>query len=307
MSFHNADALEQHNWIGGGLDAYIYRVTPTIVVKTVRRDRTPEEKAAEHPFLKEISFYKRLNACRDQCPNIVECNRPRFYERQERETGINGFYGRLIRVKEFEDPALIARWIQQITSALENFNLKLTDFGRATTIGQPLEGTLPPRARPILAGPLKGTYGLCSARTEQFAVGTLLYFMVYGHEPYDDIILSAAEWDRRFWEMEFPELSRNKVFDGLISACWHNVYPTMALLAYDFKRKTKDMIGNTEYIFIDSVKETKTCEALIRKGLLGPELALRFQPAWRRYLHAIVKRSMFIWQYFVQRRFWIWS
>ncbi|KAJ5378191.1 protein kinase domain protein [Penicillium cataractarum] len=186
MSFHYADALEEHNWIGGGLDAYIYRVTPTIVVK----------------------------------------NR---------------------------------------------------------------------------------TYGLCSARTEQFAVGTLLYFMVYGHEPYDDIILSAAEWDRRFWEMEFPELNRNEVFDGLVSACWHNVYPTMALLAYDFKRKTEDMIWNAEYIFVDSAKETKTCEALVRKGLLGPELALRFQPAWRRYLHVIVKRGMFIWQCFLQKRFWIWS
>ena len=107
--------------------------------------------------------------------------------------------------------------------------------------------------------------------------------------------------------MEFPELNRNEVFDGLISACWYNVYPTMALLAYDFKRKTKDMIWNAEYIFIDSAKETKTCEALVRKGLLGPELALRFQPAWRRYLHAIVKRSMLIWQCFLQRRFWIWS
>ncbi|KAJ5971970.1 uncharacterized protein N7479_001888 [Penicillium vulpinum] len=266
MDFHYTDALEKHNWIGGGLDAYIYHVTPTIVVKTVRCDRTPEEKAAEHPFLKEIAFYKRLNECQDRCLNIVECLlmlpdylflsycthkaiAPRFYECQERETGTNGFHGRLIRAKEYEDPTLIARWIQQLTSALDyvekmgfchndlhasnclldsNFNLKLTDFGRATTIGQPLEGTLPPRAQPILAGPLKGTYGLCSARTEQFAVGTLLYFMVYGYEPYDDIILSAAEWDRRFGEMEFPELTRNVVFDGLISACWHNVYPTMA-------------------------------------------------------------------------------
>lgn len=60
MGFHYADALEEHNWVGGGLDAYIYYVTPTIVVKTVRRDRTPEEKAAEHPFLKEIAFYRRL-------------------------------------------------------------------------------------------------------------------------------------------------------------------------------------------------------------------------------------------------------
>ena len=344
MSFHYAKALEQHNWVGGGLDAYIYHVTPTIVVKTVRQDRTPEEKALEHPFRKEIEFFKRLKS-QDRCPDIVECFlmlpdylflsycshkalAPRFYERQEREKGTGGLHGRLIRVKEYEDHALIARWIQQLASALEfvekigfchndlhasnclldsNFNLKLADFGRATTIGQYLEGTLPPRAMPILAGPLEGTYGLCSARTEQFAVGTLLYFMVYGHEPYDDVILSAAEWDRRFGNMEFPELTRNEVFDGLISACWYNVYPTMALLSYDFKRKTKDMTGNTEYISIDSANETKTCEALIRRGLLGPELALRFQPAWRRCLHVIVNRGMFIWRYFLQSRFWVWS
>ncbi|EPS33546.1 hypothetical protein PDE_08508 [Penicillium oxalicum 114-2] len=37
----------------------------------------------------------------------------------------------------------------------------------------------------------------------------------------------------------------------------------MALLAYDFKRKATDIISNAEYIFIDSAKETKTCEALI--------------------------------------------
>lgn len=63
MAFYYADALEEHSWVGGGLDAYIYiyRVTPTIVVKTVRRDRTPEEKAAGHPFLKEIVFYKRTS------------------------------------------------------------------------------------------------------------------------------------------------------------------------------------------------------------------------------------------------------
>lgn len=41
--------------------------------------------------------------------------------------------------------------------------------------------------------------------------------MVYGHEPYDDMILSAAEWDRRSREMEFLALNRNKVFDSLIS------------------------------------------------------------------------------------------
>lgn len=67
------------------------------------------------------------------------------------------------------------------------------------------------------------------------------------------------------------------------------------------------MIRNAEYILIDSENEIKTYEAFVRRGLLGPELALGFQPAWRRYLYAIVKRSMFIWQNFLQRRFWTWS
>ncbi|KAK9860165.1 hypothetical protein MYU51_010503 [Penicillium brevicompactum] len=246
MDFHYADTLEKHNWVGGELDAYIYHVTPTIVVKTVRCDRAPEQVEAEHPFIKEIAFFKRLNEYQDRYLNIVECFlmlpdhlflsycthksiSPCFYERQERE---------------------------------KNLNLKLTDFGRATTIGQFLEGTLPPRAQPLRAGPLQGTYGLCSARTEQFALGALLYFMVYGHEPYDDVILSGGEWDRRFGQMEFPELDRNEIFDGLISACWYNVYPTMALLTYDFKRKTKDIASNAEHMHIDIKKETENCEAL---------------------------------------------
>lgn len=136
MKFHYGTTLEKHNWVGGGLDAYIYHATPTIVVKTVRHDRTPEENAGEHPFIKEIAFYKRLNENSDRCASIVECFltlpdhlflsycpnntiAPRLYESQERHAGMNGFHGRLIRVKEYEDPTLIARWIQQITSALE--------------------------------------------------------------------------------------------------------------------------------------------------------------------------------------------
>ncbi|KAL3480603.1 kinase domain protein [Aspergillus californicus] len=313
MDFHVADTLEKHDWVGGGFDAYVYHVTPMIVVKTVRHDRAPGEEAAEHPFLKEIVFYKRLNDCEDQSRHIIECFlmlsdhlflsyciykaiAPRFYERQERERGPNGFHGSLLKVKEYEDPALHVEKLGFCHNDLhasnclldENLNLKLADFGRATTIGKLLEGA---------------QYGLCCARTGQFAVGTLLYFMVYGHEPYDEIILDAAVWDRRFGEMEFPELNRHEVFDGLISACWHNVYPTMTLVAYDFKRKTDGFALKAEYTLINSAKEAKTCGALVSKGLLGPELALRFQPVWRGYLCGFMKRGVFVWQYFL-RKFW---
>ena len=119
--------------------------------------------------------------------------------------------------------------------------------------------------------------------------------MVYDHEPYDDIPLSLTEWNRRFWELEFPDLNRHEVFDDLISACWHNVYPTMALVAYDFKRKTKDIASIIEYENIDYAKERKTCEALLRRGILGPDLARRFQSFWQIY----TGRSTVIWQILV--------
>ncbi|EER29792.1 kinase domain containing protein [Coccidioides posadasii C735 delta SOWgp] len=339
------DTAEKHNWVAGGSYSNIHRVTPSIVVKIVRPKL--KEEGLEHPFFREISFFKRMNDRQDRCFHIVECfltfpdhiflsycpNQTvghRLRPRQEREPGVNGFQGRVSRVKEYEDPALVARWLQQLGSALEyvekigfchndlhefnclldkDFNLKLTDFGRATTIGQFLEDTMPPRARIIVAGPLKDTYGLCSARTEQFALGSLLYFMVYGHEPYEDTDreLSRSEYDRRFGEMEFPELNRHEVFDELISACWHDVYPTMALAAYDFKRKTKDIAGSIpQYETVDRAKEIKSCEALIRKGILGPELALRYQPFWWKYLHAA--KSMFFWKALagLPRRIWLW-
>ncbi|KAK2735828.1 hypothetical protein FQN57_001105 [Myotisia sp. PD_48] len=343
MTFHYADTLEKHNGIHSGIDTNIYHVTPTIAIKAVCLDQAPNYHAGEHPLLREIAFLKRLNQRQDRCAEIVEhflvlpdhiflsyCANgsiyPRLRDRQERETGPKTWYGRLIRVKGYEDPALVARWIQQLSSALayvekmgfchndvhagncfldKDYNLKLGDFGRATDIGQFLDRVLAPRARLLNAGPLEGSFGLCSARTEQFALGTLLYFLVYGYEPYDNLDLCPKELDRRLREFELPELDRHEVFDGLISACWHNVYPTMALTAYDFKRKTKDIASVTPYQTIDRAKEIRTCEALVQKGILGPELAVQFQPFWLKYLY--FGTSIFIWRilFNIPRRIWL--
>lgn len=81
----------------------------------------------------------------------------------------------------------------------------------------------------------------------------------------------------------------------------------MALVAYDFKRKAKDFASTMEYETTDRLQERKTCEALVRKGILGPELALRYQPLWKKYLHAL--KSTFVWHYLVglPRRVWFWS
>ncbi|KAM5453050.1 hypothetical protein McanCB49686_005002 [Microsporum canis] len=256
MGFYETDALHKHNYVGGGGSAYVYHVSPMIVVKTVRPDRDfKEEEEIGHPLHGDIAFYERFNARQDRCPHIVECflmfpdylflsfcpNKAfiHYYLEHCQEREDDRLFGRFIRVKEYQDPALIARWIQQLTSALEyvekmgychndlnsmnclldeRLNLKLSDFGRASTIGQYLECSMAPWALKLSAGPLAGTHGLCSARTEQFAVGSFLYFLVYGYNPYDDINLEGPELERRFKVMDFPELNRHEIFDELISA-----------------------------------------------------------------------------------------
>lgn len=241
--------LRKNDGAGHGNKSLVYKVSPTIVVKALS-DQKHEE---EHPFRREIEFYGLLAKRQDRCPDIIECflalpnylflsycdlNRIdlRFYEYQDREKRVDGFSGRFIRMNNYEDPALIARWIQQVTSAIEylvkmgfchndlhprnclldkRLNLRLCDFDPVATVGQFLEGVFAPWARKLTAGPLKGSYGLCCARTEQFTVGILVYFMVYGHEPYEGLDLDPGERSRRFSYMEFPELNRHAVLTSL--------------------------------------------------------------------------------------------
>ncbi|EZF74002.1 hypothetical protein H105_04133 [Trichophyton soudanense CBS 452.61] len=116
IAFHYADALHKHNWLGGDAAAYVYHVSPTIAVKTIRLDLSDPEKEwlEEHQLAKDIAFYKRLNERQDRCPHEVECSlilpdhlflsicsngaiEKRYYKRQEREN--DHLFGRLLRVK----------------------------------------------------------------------------------------------------------------------------------------------------------------------------------------------------------------
>ncbi|EEQ35129.1 hypothetical protein McanMca71_001684 [Microsporum canis] len=332
--------LEHCEGVGFGCESIVHRVSPTIVVKRLQSCKFKAE-GRPHPFLLEVKFYNRLIERQDRCADIVACylalpdhiflsycsgNRidKRYFEYQKREkrpNRPNEYFGRLVGVNYHEDPALIARWVRQVASALEyvekmgfchndvaprncllddSLNLKLCDFDRATTIGQLLDSSFAPWARELTIGPLKYTYGLCCARTEQFSLGTLVYFLLYGHEPYEDIDLQdkdPKELSRRFSDMEFPVLDRHPVFDEFIFACWHNVFPNMSLAAYTIRHSTEDFALSAEYgTGTMYAKERKTCERLIQNGLLGPEMALRFQPFWQRYVQAIIGNAKQFWQ-----------
>lgn len=85
----------------------------------------------------------------------------------------------------------------------------------------------------------------------------------------------------------------------------------MALLAYNFRKRTEELALNAEYIPIESAKERKNCEALMQRGLLGTGLALQFEPNWKRNLNVIVEKTgvrLIWWRLFnLARGFRIWS
>ena len=105
--------LKKNDCVGFGNKSLVYKVGPGIVMKTVRDQNS---KAEEHPFFRELNFYKRLIQQQDRCPDIVQCFLAlpdylflsycdsnqidlRFSEYQEREKRCDGFPGRLLRIK----------------------------------------------------------------------------------------------------------------------------------------------------------------------------------------------------------------
>ena len=66
-------------------------------------------------------------------------------------------------------------------------HLKLADFDCVAPIGAPAETTTTPWIQLLgpEAGEHRGTFRLCGAQTEQFAIGSILYCLTRGYEPYE--------------------------------------------------------------------------------------------------------------------------
>lgn len=116
-----------------------------------------------------------------------------------------------VKVIDFEPIGIVSCWMAELASAvawLESFglahgdirpanmlldsedHLKLADFDCTAVIGSgAIEAAAPPYAR--LQGREAGveemnTYGTIGPQTEMFAIGSVYYYMLRGHEPYED-------------------------------------------------------------------------------------------------------------------------
>ncbi|KAH8663712.1 kinase-like domain-containing protein [Tricladium varicosporioides] len=201
---------------------------------------------------------------------------------------------RVLKVEGGEPQCLVLRWMMELSNAvawLESLgyahgdirppnllldredHLKLTDFDNTATIGTTLEVGIPPYARVLgdEGGEQRGSFGYLGPRTEQFAIGSIFYYMIRGYEPYDNEWLGERHGPiivDRLQKMIFPKTDDNKI-DTIIQSCWHGEYESIqGLLA---TVKLLDGVGSTRSIIMeeeDYNKRREECKQLVANRLL---------------------------------------
>jgi len=174
----------------------------------------------------------------------------------------------VLAVKKLEPLKLRKQWMHDLAQAvafLESLNLahgdlqpsnifihrdrvKLSDFDCTARAGGIFEAATPPYARLLNSSEsylgFEGSAGFLGPRTEQFALGSIYYFINYGFEVYGNRCFTEDPHDHgpvvvdRLQRMEFPELySDDRWIDSIIDECWHYKFAKVADLAKATKEK----------------------------------------------------------------------
>ncbi|TAQ88594.1 hypothetical protein B7494_g3112 [Chlorociboria aeruginascens] len=198
----------------------------------------------------------------------------------------------LVEVVKREDRHLIELWTAELCAAvawLESLGLihgdlrptnilidaedhfKLVDFDCVERIGTRSYGGAPPwaRLRPE-DGIGEGSFGFYGPKTEQFAIGSLVYFMTRGFEPYEDLDDPETDVIDLFKENIFPRIQEDDTLDRVINRCWRGSYTSTS----DLSRETALLPGaenmpTTVSLSADYCAAMRIeCEKLVESGLL---------------------------------------
>ena len=146
------------------------------------------------------------------------------------------------------------RWIRQITSAtqfLESLGyvhgdlrpanilldamdtIKVGDFDSTVKRGEQLLVTTVPFCK------LSDDYEppLAGAMSEQYAVGSCIYNIRTGHQPYHNV--AGPVMVRKLMNDEFPSTSEDKIFGDIIIQCWRGRYQSVAQLERDILERLR--------------------------------------------------------------------
>jgi serine/threonine protein kinase len=118
-----------------------------------------------------------------------------------------------------------------------DLNIKLSDFqgrllhpnGTVILDGGAAESTMSSMPRP--------DRNYCDRKTDIFALGTAIYFMITGHPPFPDLdtIDDEDEIQRRFEGGEFPPLEQRQGGD-VVRKCWTGAYESATKIMLDLQK-----------------------------------------------------------------------
>ncbi|KAK3332120.1 kinase-like domain-containing protein [Cercophora scortea] len=289
--------VSKSRFLSMGAISWVYRITENIVVKyprdidagEIERENAIYDIFEQHtpcPYVMQ-SFYRTANA------NFLPFMLPSLDTRLQRNQRREKF--KVLQVLRIEDRHLVERWAAELCAAVawidslglvhgdlrppnilfdERDHLKLTDFDCVARIGEPSYGNAPPWARlypdPLTGG---GYWGLYDPKTEQFAIGSLLYCMTRGHEPYGHPEEDDPELDvvGLFKKGVFPRLNaEGDVLDCIIDRCWAGWYDSMKDLAEAAAQLSGavDMGAATTFSAEYCSQKRDECLRLIQNGLL---------------------------------------
>lgn len=289
--------VSKSQFLSMGAISWVYRITESIVVKyprdvgagEIERENAIYDIFEQHtpcPYVIQ-SFYRTANA--NFLPFMLASLDTRLQRNQRREKH------KVLQVLRVEDRYLIERWAAELCAAVawieslglvhgdlrppnilfdERDHLKLTDFDCVARIGDASHGNAPPWAR-LYPDPLtgKGRWGLYGPKTEQFAIGSLLYCMTRGHEPYGHPEEDNPELDivGLFKEGVFPRVNATgDVLDYIIARCWAGWYESIKDLAEAASQLPGaiDMGAATIFSAEYCAQRRNECCQLVQKGLL---------------------------------------
>ena len=286
--------------IGRGATGTIYQLNDFIVVK---RARVGEDEESDHA--NEQRMFELLEKSRP-IPHLIRCYY-RTPKNTFLELAPNGCFAMLLnkyqkrnithfhevlQVTHTLDSQDVHRWMMQLCSAaagLEriglchgdirpgnmllnaNQNLILSDLDRSVEIGEEITVLSEPFGRLLNKeeGAGAGTYGKASALIDTFAIGSVYYTLLRGHEPYETdwwgsehgvIVLD------KFQEKEFPPLN-NSAEDIIIRKCWNGEYQSVSELLAQFagtNRRHNSTSEDREFLRM----RQQECEAFVQSGFV---------------------------------------
>ncbi|KAG6007059.1 hypothetical protein E4U21_006419 [Claviceps maximensis] len=219
----------------------------------------------------------------------------------------DGPFSKVLGVKLLTAERDCLRWMRQISAAAawieelglahgdirpanillsSAFNVKLADFGRTRKIGT-LQLLTEPYARPLALDPklldeeeyeeqkrTGYTHGRVGCRTEQFAIGSVLYVLTRGYEPYEtedrgtDCYIIMMD---KLRDMKFPVLRSRDKFDDIIGNCWHGRYESIAQLSRllaGMDQYSSDVIEDQPLSAAELELRKRECMDMVQSGII---------------------------------------